>query len=117
MKNSGWKLDTLGALGGGSRGRGGLTRRSVMESAARRLVEPGAGARLLALLLLVVVEVVEVVEASLSPSWWSAVRDLARWIPSTVGGVMCLDSRLPPPPCFVNSFRALGAGEAAGVES
>ena len=111
MKNSGWKLDTLGALGGGSRGRGGLTRRSVMESAARRLLEPGAGARLLTLLLLVVVE------ASLSPSWWSAVRDLARWIPSTVGGVMCLDSRLPPPPCFVNSFRELGAGEAAGVES
>ena len=115
MKNSGWKLDTLGALGGGSRGRGGLTRRSVMESAARRLLEPGAGARLLALLLLLVVMVV--VEASLSPSWWSAVRDLARWIPSTVGGVMCLDSRLPPPPCFVNSFRELGAGEAAGVES
>ena len=111
MKNSGWKLDTLGALGGGSRGRGGLTRRSVMESAARRLPEPGAGARLLALLLLVVVE------ASLSPSWWSAVRDLARWIPSTVGGVMCFDSRLPPPPCFLNSFRELGAGEAAGVES
>ena len=110
MKNSGWKLDTLGALGGGSSGRRG---RSVMESAARRLLEPGAGARLLALLLLVVVEV----EASLSPSWWSAVRDLARWIPSTVGGVMCLDSRLPPPPCFVNSFRELGAGEAAGVES
>ena len=114
MKNSGWKLDTLGALGGGSRGRGGLTRRSVIESAARRLLEPGAGARLLALLLLVVVVVVE---ASLSPSWWSAVRDLARWIPSTVGGVMCLDSRLPPPLCFVNSFRELGAGEAAGVES
>ena len=114
MKNSGWKLDTLGALGGGSRGRGGLTRRSVMESAARRLLEPGAGARLLALLLLLVVVVVE---ASLSPSWWSAVRDLARWIPSTVGGVMCLDSRLPPPLCFVNSFRELGAGEAAGVES
>ena len=87
MKNSGWKLVeawellAAGTLGGGWDGLGGLEvsspgLRSVSESADLR----GFGARAF-----------PVFPVPASPSiLLRAVRDLARWMFSTVGGVMCL---------------------------
>ena len=115
MKNSGWKLETierldlveaglalLGILGGGSRGLGGLILSSVIESAALRGL--GAGALNLPDLPRFL---------SSSSSLFSAVSDLALWMLSTVGGVMCLDWAAL---CLVNIFLA-GGGDLSGVES
>ena len=119
LKNSGWKLELAweflllpglaGTLGGGWDGRGGLpvtlpgTLRSVRESADLR----GFGAR----------GFPAFPAPSSSPSiLLRAVSDLARWMFSTVGGVMCLDWRPWPALFLVNIFLCRG-GLRSGVES
>ena len=54
------------------------------------------------------------ISLSSSSSLFSAVSDLALWMLSTVGGVMCLDWTAL---CLVNIFLALGGGDLSGVES
>ena len=73
-----------------------------MESAARRGL--GAGA----------LDFPDLPLSLSSSSLLSAVSDLALWMFSTVGGVMCLDWAAL---CLVNIFLALGGGDLSGGES